>query len=68
MLASMALSVAQIDEAIDALALGADSVTLPGGGSIKKTGMADLLRLREIRKAQEDGAEGGIVPQYAEFA
>jgi hypothetical protein len=63
----MALTVAQLDEAIDALALGAESYTLPNGTSVSRTKLKDLLELRKLRKAQEDGSEGGIVPQYVEF-
>lgn len=63
----MALSVAALDAAIDALALGAESYTLPNGLQVKRTSLSDLLKLREIRKAQEDDAEGGIVPQLVEF-
>lgn len=63
----MALTVAQLDDAIDALALGAESYTLPNGVSVQRTKLRDLLVLREQRKAQEDDAEGGIVSQYASF-
>lgn len=63
----MPLSVAELDDAIDALALGAESYTTPSGLTVKRTGLKDLLELRKLRKAQEDDAEGGIVPQYVEF-
>jgi hypothetical protein len=63
----MALSVADLDAAIDALALGAESYTTPSGLTVTRTKLNDLLRLREIRKAQEDGSEGGLVPQFVEF-
>lgn len=63
----MALSVAELDDAIDALALGAESYTTPSGLTVSRTKLSDLLRLREIRKAQENDSEGGIVPQFVEF-
>lgn len=63
----MPLTVAQIDEAIDALVCGAESYTLPNGQVVKHVGLRDLMALREHRKAQEDQAEGGIVPQYVGF-
>jgi len=64
----MALSVADLDAAIDALALGAESYTTPSGLTVTRTKLNDLLRLREIRKAQEDGSEGGLVSQFVEFS
>jgi hypothetical protein len=63
----MALSVADIDAAIDALALGAESYTTPSGLTVKRTSLGDLMKLRALRKSVEDDAEGGIVPQLAEF-
>jgi hypothetical protein len=63
----MALSVADIDAAIDALALGVESYTTPSGLTVKRTSLDNLMKLRALRKSQEDDAEGGIVPQYAEF-
>jgi hypothetical protein len=61
------LTVAELDDAIDALALGAESYTLPNGTSVKRTSLKDLRDLRADRKAQEDDSEGGIVAQYVEF-
>jgi hypothetical protein len=63
----MALSVADLDAAIDALALGAESYTTPSGLTVSRTKLSDLMRLRELRKAQEDGSEGGLVSQFVEF-
>jgi hypothetical protein len=63
----MALSVADLDAAIDALVLGAESFTTPSGLTISRVKLNDLLKLREIRKAQADGSEGGLVAQFVEF-
>lgn len=63
----MVLTVAQLDDAIDALATGAASWTLPNGTQVRRTEMKDLMELRKFRKAEEDNAEGGIVAQYVEF-
>jgi hypothetical protein len=63
----MPLSVAELDDAIDALALGAESYTTPSGLTVSRVKLNDLLKLRELRKAQEDGSEGGLVPQFVEF-
>lgn len=64
----MALTVSQIDDAIDAIVLGAQSYTLPNGVSVTKVDLDKLRKLREDRKAQEDDTEGGIEPQYVEFS
>lgn len=61
------LTVEQLDDAIDALALGAESYTLPNGTSVKRTSLNDLRALRADRKTQQDDAEGGLVAQYVEF-
>lgn len=66
-MAGMALTVAELDDAIDALALGAESYTTPSGLTVNRTKLKDLMELRKLRKSQEDDAEGGIVPQYVEF-
>lgn len=63
----MALTVAQLDDAIDALALGAESYTLPDGLTVNRTKLSDLLKLRELRK-DEATAPGGLVPQFVEFS
>ncbi len=63
----MPLSVAELDDAIDALALGAESYTTPSGLTVSRVKHNDLLKLHELRKAQEDGSEGGLVPQFVEF-
>lgn len=61
------LTVEQLDDAIDALATGAESYTLPNGVTVKRTGLKDLRELRQFRKATEDDAEGGIVSQNVSF-
>lgn len=65
----MALTVAQLDDAIDALALGAEQYTLPNGTMVRRTALKDLMALRDQRKieAAGDGGVGGIVPQCVEF-
>ena len=61
-----ALTVSELDEAIDALALGAESWTLPSGVTVRRTSLDSLMKLRELRK-NDEAADGGIVAQYVEF-
>jgi len=63
----MALTVAELDAAIDALALGAESYTLPNGVQVQRTKLQSLLELRKVRKDDETGASVGIVPQQVSF-
>ena len=63
----MPLTVAELDAAIDALALGAESYTLPNGTSVKRTSLKDVMTLRELRKRDEENAGSDIVPQCVEF-
>jgi hypothetical protein len=63
----MALTVAELDAAIDALALGAESYTLPNGMSVQRTKLQSLLELRKLRKEEETGASDCIVPQQVCF-
>ena len=62
------LTVEQLDDAIDALALGAESHTMPNGTTVQRTRLNDLRALRADRKAQEDDAVGGLVTQNIEFS
>ena len=62
----MALTVAELDDAIDALALGAESYTTPSGLTVSRTKLSDLMRLRDQRKEEASGS-GGLVPQFVEF-
>jgi hypothetical protein len=63
----MALTVAELDAAIDALALGAEQYTLPNGTTVKRTSLKDVMALRELRKSEEDNAGSTIVGQMVEF-
>ncbi len=63
----MPLTVAEIDAAIDDLATGAISHTMPNGTSVTRASLNDLRQLRKDRKAQLEDSEGGIVAQYTEF-
>lgn len=62
------LSLTQLDEAIEALALGAESWTAPNGVTVKRTSLDSLLKWRDARRAADPTDGAALVPQFVEFA
>jgi hypothetical protein len=65
----MALDLATVEDAIEALITGAQAYTLPSGRSVTAARLDNLMALRDKlrEEARDDAAAGPIIPQAVEF-